>query len=102
MGRAPCAGVADTITTRELRFLDPQGPKVLEHQSHQNDRSHGLLVCQGSAPLLSRLFHLPRSFALSTTARCALSPSPGEGQVFEKILQQMVVQMVLNAPFRSN
>eukprot|EP00913_Durusdinium_trenchii_P022196 g20856.t1 len=28
----------------------------------------------GSAPLLSRLFHLPRSFALSTTARCALSP----------------------------
>lgn len=31
-------------------------------------------VTIGSAPLLSHLFGLPRSFALCTTARCALSP----------------------------
>ena len=35
------------------------------------------IFASGSAPLLSKLFGLPKAFALCTTARCALSPRRG-------------------------
>ena len=64
-------GVLEEVTKGEECRKRQQG-QLNAHQSNCI-KSFG----SGSAPLLSKLFGLPKAFALCTTARCALSPRRG-------------------------
>ena len=57
-------------------FLQEKSPPRSMH-SQLNEWNFMKIFASGSAPLLSKLFGLPKAFALCTTARCALSPCRG-------------------------